>query len=287
MKANHRDNRLPVSVIIHTLNEEINLPFALRSVVGKFNQVFVVDAGSIDRTKDIALEHAVEFVQIRGDRTSLVKQRNWALDNLPFKNEWVYVLDADEQVPDDLYDEMRDVILNSRRDVDGYWVRYKDIILRRWLKYSSIYPNWNMRLFKHKNLRYEDRSVNAHVKIDNARSGWLSAHFIHDDKNGFKAHIKRLSNITVIEANTIDEIYINDTKYLRGSLFSPSPVERRRALKRIYYNLPFRPLVIFLYLYVFRLGFLEGKAGLYNVLYRSMQELFVNILRYEKRITSK
>lgn len=277
------DKGLPVSVIIHTLNEEVNLPHALRSVVGKFNQIFVVDAGSSDRTKEIAEENSVEFVQIYGNRETLVRQRNWALDNLPFKNEWVYILDADEEMPDDLYYEIKDVVLGARRDIDGYWVRYKEIILGRWLKHSSPYPNWNMRLFKHKSLRYENRSVNAHIMIDNASCGWMKAHFIHHDKNGFKALIRRLSNITVIEANTVEEIYRENNNCMQGSLFSRSPVERRRALKRIFYKLGFRPLIMFFYLYFFKLGFLEGKAGLYNVLYLCSQHLFVDILRYEKR----
>lgn len=275
---------LKVSVIIHVLNEEINLPFALKSVADRFDQVFVVDAGSVDRTKEIVLGvDGVEFVQIEGDRTTLVKQRNWALENLKFRNDWVYILDADESVPDDLYREMKEALDSNNGEVDGYWVRYKDIILERWLKYSNIYPNWNLRLFKHDKLRYEDRSVNAHVKIENDRSGWLKSHFVHNDRRGFGAQIKRLSGITVVEAKTVGEIY-ESGDYIKSSLFSSSPVERRRAMKKIYYGLPFRPLIIFFYLYVVKLGFLEGKRGLYFTLFRAFQEMLINILKYENEI---
>lgn len=276
-----------VSVVVHVLNEEINLPHALRTVCGRFSEVFVVDAGSTDRTKEIAEEFGATFVQISGDKTTLVKQRNWALDNLPFFNEWAYILDADEQVPDDLYEEICDCVNNPKPDVDGYWVCYKEIILHRWLKRSGIYPNWGLRLFKHAIVRYEDRAVNAHVIIDHERSAQIKAHFIHDDKRGFKAYIKRLSSITVIEANSLNEIYSDDENLMKGSLFSRSVMERRRALKRIYYRLPFRPIIIFVYLYFVRFGFLEGRAGLYNCLYRACHELFVSILQFEAKGKSK
>jgi hypothetical protein len=172
-------------------------------------------------------------------------------------------------------------------NVDAYWVRYKEIILNRWVKRSSIYPNWNLRLFKRHKARYEDRAINAHVKIDYARTSKLKAHFIHDDKRGFSAYLKRLSQITVVEALSLDELFTSDTNLMKGRLFSPSSVERRRALKKLFYYLPFRPMLMFLYLYIFRLGFLEGRAGLYNSLYRACQELFVNILRWERENRSK
>jgi glycosyltransferase involved in cell wall biosynthesis len=275
---------LAVSVIVHCLNEEINLPHALKSVCGRFSEVFVVDAGSIDRTKEIALSYGANFVQIEGNRSTLVKQRNWALDNLPIKNEWVYILDADETVPNDLFEEISERVNNPLPNVDAYWVRYKEIFLNRWVKRSAIYPNWNLRLFKRHIARYEDRTVNAHVKIDHSRTLRLKAHFIHDDKRGISAYLKRLSQITIIEAISLNELYTSNGNLLKGRLFSPSSVERRRALKKLFYYLPFRPLLMFFYLYIFRLGFLEGKAGLYHSLYRACQELFVNILRWERKV---
>lgn len=284
---NENQQKAAVSVIVHVLNEEINLSHALKTVCGRFDEVFVVDAGSTDKTPEIAKEFGATFIQIKGDKTTLVKQRNWALENLPFKHDWVYIHDADEQVPDDLFEEICECVNTPKPDIDGYWVRYKEIILHRWLKRSGIYPNWGLRLFKHAKVRYEDRAVNAHVKIDHERSAQIQAHFIHDDKRGFKAYIKRLSSITVIEANSINEIYNDDQNLMKGSLFSSSVMERRRALKRIYYRLPFRPVIIFTYLYFIRMGFLEGRAGLYNCLYRACHELFVSILQFEAKGNNK
>lgn len=285
--SNSSQALIPASVIIHVLNEKLNLPHALASVCGKFDEVFVVDAGSTDGTQDIARYHGAQVVQIEGDRTTLVKQRNWALDNLPTRHDWVYILDADELVPDSLREEIAKCVCNPLPDIDGYWVRYKEIILGRELTRAALYPNWNMRLFRRSVARYEDRKVNAHVKIDHARTSQLQAHFIHDDKRGFASYIRRMAGITVIEALSLDELFKPQNDLVGASLFSPSFVARRRALKKLFYRLPCRPLIIFLYLYVWRLGLLEGKAGLYHSLYRACTEVLVDALRYEAKMVKK
>lgn len=282
MSTFENTKQLPVTILTHTLNEEINLPYALNSVKGKFNQIVIVDSGSTDRTVEIAKQFNADIYVRENNRRGLVEQRNWALDNVVYKNEWVFVLDADEQMPDDLYQEITDIINNNPKS-QGYWVRYKNIFLNTWVKNSSIYPNWNMRLFKHKLLRYENRKVNAHVHIDNKDAGWIKAHFIHDDKKGFKAYLKRLAEIVVVESEALGD----KSSDFKGSIFSKSNVIRRRALKNIYYKLPGKPLIMFLYLYVFKLGFLEGKPGLYYSLFRSMVDLSIDILKYEKQMKLK
>jgi glycosyltransferase involved in cell wall biosynthesis len=277
----------PISIIIHVQNEEKNLPFALASVVGRFAKVFVIDAGSTDRTREIAVAAGAQVIEITGDRTTLVKQRNWALANVPFQTEWVFSLDADETIPDDLYWEIRGIAEGRGGGADGYWVRYKEIVFGRWIKRANIYPNYVLRLFRNGQAVYEDRSVNAHLLIKSGQVGYLQAHFVHDDKRGFAAYIRRLSGITVVEANSVAEIQAAPTskQLLKANLFSRNFGERRRAVKRIFYQLPFRPFFIFCYLYFFRLGFLEGKAGFYFALYRSIHELFINMVRYERRLS--
>lgn len=279
----------PITIIIHAKDEERNLPFALKSVIGRFQKVIVVDAGSTDRTREIARDAGAEVVPITGDRTTLVRQRNWALSNVTFPTDWVFTLDADETVPDDLFEEVRRIAENPVVEFDGYWVRYKEVVFGRWIKRANIYPNYVLRLFRAGQAHYEDRSVNAHLLIRSGRTGYLQAHFIHDDRRGFAAYIKRLSGITVVEANSVGEIQEEGEgkNLLRANLFSRNFGERRRALKRIFYRLPFRPLFIFCYLYFIRLGILEGRAGLYFALYRSVHELFINMVRYEKLVVSQ
>jgi len=283
---------LSISIIIHTLNEEKNLPFALESLKGRFSEIFVVDAGSSDGTEDVCSRYDVQFIKIQdflkiqGDRSTLVEQRNWALENLKFSYDWVYIVDADEQMTAELYDELKGVMADGGppESIDGYLVRYKEIILGRWIKRAGFYPNWGIRLIRHNAVRHESRSVNSHLKVDPERTERLSTHFIHDDKRGFHAYIKRLGSVSTIEAETIDEIYVDKADQIKGSFISSNPLERRRALKKLFNRLPGRPLIAFLYLYGFRMGFLEGWPGFYAAYLRMTHEIFVSALKYDARI---
>ncbi len=274
---------LPISIVIHVKNEEINLPHALRSIEGRFGQVFVVDAASTDRTKEVCNGFNVTFVQIEGDRSTLVKQRNWALENLPFTNDWAYILDADERFTDDLYDEICALFANGGPpdDADAYMVRYKEIILGRWVKHAAFYPNWGIRLIRHKVVRHELRSVNSSLKSTSERTRRLQSHFIHDDKRGYIAYIRRLGGVSALEAKSLSEIYADDESQVKGRLLSANPLERRRALKKLFYSLPGRPLIVFCYLYFFRGGILEGRPGFYTAYMRMTHEVFLGALRYD------
>lgn len=284
MTNSHNLQKINVTIFIHTLNEQVNLPHALRSVIPHFSEVIVIDAGSSDGTQEIAMASGAKLVQITGDRSTLVKQRNWALENIKPINEWVFILDADESIPSDLRNEISTVIHEKNDNIDGYWVRYKEVILGRTLTRATLYPNWNMRLLRASKARYENRTVNAHVNIPHQRTSKLFCHFIHDDKRGFKAYVKRMASITVVEALSLDEMYNSkDENLMQGSLFSKSFISRRRALKKIFYKLPFRPLIIFFYLYFIRMGFLEGKPGLNHCIYKACTEAMVNILRWEAK----
>lgn len=285
-------NKIPISIIIHTLNEEKNLPFALASLEGRFSEVFVVDAGSTDGTEDVCSRYDVQFIKIQdflkitGDRSTLVEQRNWALENLQFSFDWVYIVDADEQMTAELFNELKDVMADGgpSKNIDGYLVRYKEIILGCWIKRAGFYPNWGVRLIRHSAVRHESRSVNSHLKVDPERTERLKTHFIHDDKRGFHAYIKRLASVTTIEAETIDEIYVDKDNQIKGNFLSSNPLERRRALKKLFNRLPGRPLIAFLYLYVFRMGFLEGWPGFYAAYLRMTHEIFISALKYDARI---
>src|SRR5260370_37899847 len=98
----------PVSVLIPTFNEGVNLPDCLASVSGWAQDVWVVDSYSTDRTVEIASEAGVDVVQHNFE--GYAQQKNWALENVPFRGEWVLILDADERVPPELAAEISGVV---------------------------------------------------------------------------------------------------------------------------------------------------------------------------------
>ncbi|HYD85171.1 MAG TPA: glycosyltransferase family 2 protein, partial [Opitutus sp.] len=139
--------KLPVSVLVPIRNEESNLPRCLASVAWA-DQVFVVDSQSTDASEAIARRYGAEVVQFHFNGI-WPKKKNWALENLPFRHDWVLILDADEVMPPDAEAEIADVVAHDGHGHAGYWINRRFMFMGRWLKHA-YYPNWNLRLFKHR-----------------------------------------------------------------------------------------------------------------------------------------
>lgn len=265
---------IPVSVIIHTLNEELNIANALENVLNWANQVIVVDSDSTDNTQSIAKKYDVDIISRPCSRAGLVDQRNWALDTINFKNKWVFILDADEIIDNFLKKEVEQIVYENNLLIHGYSARSKMIFMGKWVKRNSHYPTWVMRLFQHKLLRYEKREANAGMILDSKKHGYLKGHTENNDSKGFDAYLDRMKDFSTLEAKAL--INSKRNKEAVNSQITPnffgSPNERRRFLKNIFVSLPFKPLIVFIYLYFFRLGFLEGRVGFHYAFYKSVLE---------------
>lgn len=276
---------VPVTVIIHTLNEEVNIPHALASVVGWASQVCVVDSESTDRTQDICRSSGVELYSRACDRAGLVGQRNWALDNIAFRNEWVLILDADEQMEPSLKKEIAAVVEKDDGERDGYWCRFKLIFMGRWIRRSSMYPSWSLRLFRHRLVRYERRDVNSHPLVKPGREGYLQEHLVNEDRRGFSYYLRRLDEFSTLEARAYDKrLRSVEQEVLLGGRLLGSRAERRRYLKNLFIRLPCRPLVLFMYLYVVRLGVLDGRPGFDYALFKAVAEWATTVKLKELRL---
>jgi len=284
-----RTNVLPISVVVPVLNEELNIAECLESV--RFaDEVFVVDSGSTDRTAEIAESLGAKVVQFRF-RPGGPRKKNWALENLPFRNEWVLLLDADERVTPELEDEIRREF-EAGPKYDGYYLNRKLIFMGRWLRYGGNYPSWNLRLFRHRLGRYEkletedlesagDVEVHEHVVL-RGRAGYLHAPLLHLDYKDLSRWISRHNNYSTWDAKM-------RLRLLQGGDFScsirprlfGSPIERKRWLKRVWVRLPCRPLLRFIYMYFIRLGFLDGKQGFIYAVLKAVHEFHINIKMWE------
>ncbi|MFN7623475.1 MAG: glycosyltransferase family 2 protein, partial [Acidobacteriota bacterium] len=190
--------RIPLSVIVPVKNEELNLSACLASV-SFADEIWVVDSGSTDGTGAIARQAGAEVVQF-AYAGGFPRKKNWALANLPFKNEWILLIDADERVTPELEAEIRDVIA-TERGVDGYYINRKLIFLGRWIRHCGWSPSWNLRLFKHRLGRYErletdavenagDVEVHEHVVLD-GRAEYLRHDLLHEDFKSVYHFIER------------------------------------------------------------------------------------------------
>jgi glycosyltransferase involved in cell wall biosynthesis len=273
------NTRVPVSVLIPTLDEERNLPGCLDSVAFA-DEVFVVDSLSHDRTVEIACAHGANVVQHAFESYS--RQKNWALETLPFRNDWVLIVDADERVTPELQHEIAAVIANPT--ADGYYVNRKFIFLGRWIQHAGWYPSWNLRLFRHALGRYDDREVHEHVVLS-GRAGYLRHDLLHKDERGLEAFIARHNRYSTLEAGARRKAECDapDRARLPVGLLA-SPVQRKRFIReRIWPVVPARPLALFVYMYVLRLGFLDGRAGLALCVFHAFQEFMVGLKLAELR----
>ncbi|MEH2269766.1 MAG: glycosyltransferase family 2 protein, partial [Nostoc sp.] len=136
-------SKIPVSVLIPAKNEQVNLPACLASL-SRADEIFVVDSQSTDNSVEIAKSHGVNVVQFNFNGR-WPKKKNWSLDNLPFRNEWVLIVDCDERITPELWEEIDQAIHNQ--EYTGYYLNRRVFFLGKWIRYGGKYPDWNLRLF--------------------------------------------------------------------------------------------------------------------------------------------
>ncbi len=137
-----------LDVLIQAHNEELNLPHTLQSIQGWVNRIFVVDSGSTDGTREIAARFGANVVPKAWQ--GYAKQKNWALDHLPFESPWILILDADECVSPALKEEILSVISRPVQNVPqaGFFINRVTIFMGREIRHCAYFPSWNLRLFK-------------------------------------------------------------------------------------------------------------------------------------------
>jgi glycosyltransferase involved in cell wall biosynthesis len=274
----HRLDPIAVSVLVPARNEQLNIVAALSSVQWA-DEVWVVDSHSTDRTAELATDMGAHVVQF-DHRPGGPKKKNWALENLPFRNEWLLILDADERVTPELIPEIRQSILSG--DADGYFLDRDYVFLGRSLR--SFRPNWNLRLFKHHLGRYErlgvdapntgDNEVHEHVLLD-GRVGYLRSPLLHEDQRPIRAWVDNHNRYSDWEAIVYRQFL---REPLQASQFlGAEPVWRRRILKRLWVRLPCRPLARFLVFYLLRRGCLDGRQGFQYSILMAYYEFLIGI----------
>ncbi len=280
--------KVPVSVLIPIRNEAHNLPRCLASVAWA-DEVFVVDSQSTDGSIELAAKAGAQVVQFRFNGI-WPKKKNWALENLPFRHEWVFILDADEVMPPESAAEFAAIIARQDAAETGYWINRRFMFMGGWLKHA-YYPNWNLRLFKHRAGRYEqlvqgntqsgDNEVHEHIIVKGG-TGRLKSEMDHYAFPSIDVFIEKHNRYSNWEARLEIEagLKANETS------LQSSAVGWRRRLKRWSRRLPFRPTLRFLYVYLVQRGFLDGARGFYfarlHAIYEFMSVAKTAELRWQR-----
>lgn len=260
-----------ISVLILTRNEEHDLPGCLDSVSWS-NDVHVFDSLSDDATVAIARSRGAKVSQRPFD--NYAAQRNAALHGLSFANDWVLILDADERVPEGLRREMLERTTAGTDGISAYRIRRKDFLGGTWLKRSQLSP-WYLRLVRPHRVYYE-REVNEILKVDGTVAELQQPFDHHPFSKGMAHWLSKHNTYSTMEARYIVQSRRSQPQFSVAQAFVNRDFnERRYHQKELFYRLPGRPLVKFLLIYVLRLGFLDGRAGLTYAMLQAIYEYMI------------
>jgi glycosyltransferase involved in cell wall biosynthesis len=261
------DARVPLSVLIPVKNEAANVRGCLASV-SFAEQIVVVDSASKDGTQAIAEAAGAQIVQFVWNG-KLPRKKNWALENIRWQHDWVLIIDADERITPELEREIRQAI--RRTDVDGFYLNRRFWFLGGWIRHCGYFPSWNLRLFRHRQGRYEqveidetlvsgDNEVHEHVLLT-GRAEFLSAAMEHYAFPDIATFIEKHNRYSTWEAAAAANLHQQSGgRTLRATPFGTAR-QRKRWLKRLAAKAPFRPIWRFLYHYFWKQGFRDGYRG--------------------------
>ena len=260
-----------LTALILTLNEED----IIKQCIDKLHfvdEIIVLDSGSSDRTIEVASSMGARIVVRQFD--NYASQRNYGLSLI--NKGWILMLDADEIIEEELRSEILKFVAESPVGITMGLVRRKDMFHGIWLRHAGFYPTWIPRLFRANSVHVE-RDINEEYVTDGYKHH-LNSHLIHYPfhKGHDQWYIKHM------KYSSMEAIHISMERQQLSSdlwsLFKGDKLERRAALKRLSFRTPFRHNLLWLYLVIFKLGFLDGSRGM----------LFISMrLTYEKIIVDK
>ncbi len=274
-------SKVPVSVVILTLNEEKNIATCLESCRW-CDDVHVLDSGSTDRTQDIAREwgaqvHVNSFV-------SFGLQRNWVIDNIPCKHPWHFHLDADERFTPALVAEMLRLLGPDGKGsrLSAYFVPSKLIFREKWLRHSGGYPTYQMRLFHFGKCRFVDF---GHSQREDCAGeiGWMVNPYLHYAfSKGMADWFRKHNDYSTTESR--EAVTVRRRGLSFAGMGSPDAVTRGQALKNLGFFFRARDVFRFIYMYLPRVGWLDAVPGFHYCMMMSSYEYWIELKIREQEL---
>lgn len=259
-----------VSVIILTKNEEQDLPRCLGSLKW-CNDVHVLDSGSTDNTLEIARNFGATVIQHPFE--SFGKQRNFAIENIYLKYEWLLFLDADEVSTPRFRDALLKAIKEADEETAGFYLCWKMMLDDRWLKRCDNFPKWQFRLLKKGRATFTDFGHGQKEGRIKGKIGYIKEPYLHYSfSKGWTEWIERQNRYSSLEAR--DRI---EKKPPFKNIFSGTSTKRNPALKSRLSQVPGWPFLRFLQAYILNAGFLEGIPGFTYCINMAYHEFLIQI----------
>jgi glycosyltransferase involved in cell wall biosynthesis len=245
------------------MNEERNIAACLDSLVDWADDVVVVDSGSTDRTLTLCAERGVqtifhEYVDARS-------QRRWALSAVPWKHDWLFVVDADHRVTPELQQDIQRALRTDAGMVHGYYVRHVRHFRNRLVRGQK---SWSLQIIRRSRSRVDESELVDFRFIVDGATGRLPGAIVETNQNEADIDTWIDKHQAFARRMAIEDILRREGRLgwaggLTPRLFG-SPDERAVWLKNLWYGLPLfvRPVLYFLYRYFLRLGIADGWNGL-------------------------
>lgn len=270
--------RAPVTAIILTCNEAANIAACLRSL-DWVDEIVLVDSGSSDETLALARSVRTDARVLTHAFEDFGAQRDWALDHAAPRHPWVLFLDADERSHDAFAAAVRRAIAEPGEKV-GFYLCARNYFFGQWLKRCTLFPSWQLRLLRVGEVRYR-KEGHGQREVTEGALGYLREPYDHYPfSKGVRAWIDRHNVYSSEEVELIRAL--RHERLALKELFARDAVRRRRCLKRLAAKVGFRPLLRFVYLYVLRLGFLDGRAGLHFCLLWMAYDIHITVKLVER-----
>lgn len=257
--------RIPVSAVVLTRDEALNLPACLASMRDLVDEIYVVDSGSTDGTQDIAA--AAGAMVITHEFNGHSAQWQWALAELPLRHEWVLGLDADQRLTPELAEELRARFRQPEQlaQYAGFYVKRRNIFRGKWIRWGGYYPKRFIKLFRRGRLRHEAADLLDHHFHVQGRVGRLDHDIIEENRKEEQIDFWVQKHLRYAELLAMEEVRRRNgvaPTAVKPSLFG-NPDERAEWQKHTWALLPrfIRAPAYFIWRYVFLLGFLDGKQG--------------------------
>lgn len=230
---------IDITFIILTKNEEKNIKECLCSAAKIAKRMIIIDCGSTDKTVELARENGAEVYY--HEWVGHANQFNWALDNCEIKTEWVFRLDADERLSNELISEI--IELQDDKNVDGYLMRWRVFFMNKWIKHGGTHKPYFLRLFRYGKGRVENKIMDEHIIVEGKKRR-LYNDLIHYDYKGLDSWLNK-------------HIWYSNLEILN---YEKTLMNKKRGF---YYKLPlfFRARLYYIYRFYFQLGFLDGRRG--------------------------
>ncbi|MBU1695361.1 MAG: glycosyltransferase family 2 protein [Verrucomicrobia bacterium] len=271
----------PVSIILLTWNEQINIKACLESVAWA-EDVILVDSGSRDGTIESARAARLDVRVFEHPFQDFGAQRNWALDQTQPRHEWILFVDADERITPACAEAVRRTVAVPGDRV-GFFLAPRNLFLGRWLKHCTFYPSWQLRLLKQGKVRFQ-KEGHGQREVTDGPLGYIREPYDHFPfSKGIQEWKARHDAYSTNEIDLILRLRAEPLAW--ADLFSGDAIQRRRFLKRLAARSPalLRPYLRFAYTYILRGGFLDGRAGWVFCMLRLSHEIHIGIKLHEAR----